>query len=243
MPRLLSPLHLAIFGSTMVIYTLPKLVPAPYGKPRPSSPMKKWHYLFLALGTLIMLPGLLSLPLNVAIVAVASGIVALAYFLPAIPFVNRKRLRDYGITKITMLTAVWTIATAVLPLMYWKVQVIDYPFEILLRYVFVFALCILFDIRDMQVDISNNIATLPNKIGIAYAFTLVHVSLVLFFMLSAMQYLVHPTAGRLTAAALTATVTAGVAMFVKRNPGHKGFVMMTDGMMLLYAVLIALPWV
>ncbi len=242
-PPMLSGLHMVVFGSTLIVYSLSRLIPNPYGKPRLAKPHKGWHYFFLFSGLIILALGIPALPFMALVVCGISGALAFAYFLPALPFGNKRRLRDYGMVKITVLTAVWAVATAVLPMIYWGANIAEYPFEILLRYVFVFALCILFDIRDMQADINNNIATLPNKVGIAYAFNLVHMSLLFFFTLSVMQYVWHPSAGRLTAAALTAVITAAVALFVKRNPGHKAFVAMTDGMMLLYAILVSIFWV
>jgi len=168
------------------------------------------------------------------------GLFAFSYFLPSLPHPEKKRLRDFGVLKILVLTAVWTAATAVLPMVYLGVSVANYPFEILLRFVLVFALCILFDIRDMETDSRKNIDTLPNRIGAAEAYRLVHTSLLLFILLSVVQYVRYPEAGRLVAAALTAIVTAIVAGYVRRHPGHKAFVAMTDGMMLLYAILVIL---
>jgi 4-hydroxybenzoate polyprenyltransferase len=237
---LFSGLHLAVFGSTLVIYNLPRLVPRPYNIPRPAQELRPWYYVFFLSGIFIMSWGVYTLPLGVKLISAILGVFAVSYFMPTLPLPEKKRLRDHGLLKILVLTAVWTAATAILPIMDEGARVIDYPFELVLRFVFVFALCILFDIRDMQVDSSKNIITLPNKIGVESAYDLVHLSLLLFIILSMVQHLRHPSAGRLFAAVLTSGVTALVARYVRRHPGHKAFVAMTDGMMLLYAVLILL---
>ncbi|MBX2905466.1 MAG: UbiA family prenyltransferase [Taibaiella sp.] len=233
---LTDSLHLMVFGSTLVVYNLPRMLPRVYGSPRPRHPLRPWFFVFFAAGIIIMLPGVLHLGKDILVVGTVLGLLAFSYFLPSLP--SRRRLRDYGIVKIVVLTAVWTVATAVLPMMYVNVAVSNYPFELLLRFVFVFALCVLFDIRDMELDSSRNIRTLPNRIGMKSAYILVHISLVVFVALSVMQHLRHPHLGRLIAAIITAIVTALVAEYVRRHPGHKAFVAMTDGMMLLYSVLV-----
>jgi len=229
-------LHLLVFGSTLVVYNLPRMLPRAYGSPRPRHPLRPWFFVLFACGIAIMIPGVLQLHRNILLTGAVLGIFAFSYFLPSLP--GRRRLRDYGLVKILVLTAVWTVATAILPMMYTGAAVTNYPFELLLRFVFVFALCVLFDIRDMELDSSRNIRTLPNRIGVKSAYILVHVSLLLFVVLSVLQHFRHPHPGRLLAAIVTAIVTALVAEYVRRHPGHKAFVAMTDGMMLFYAILV-----
>ncbi len=206
--------------------------------PRPPHLLAKWFFFFSSLGVVIMLAGLPSLTLPELSIAGICGIFAFAYFMPYLPFPVKKRLRDHGILKIIVLTSVWTCATGLLPIISLKMSVANYPLEIALRFVFVFALCILFDLRDMDTDISRNIATIPHKIGIDNAYRLVHLSLLLFVSLSFFQFIRYPVPGRLAAGLLTAIATFMVTGYVRKHPGHKAFVAMTDGMMLLYAALI-----
>lgn len=229
-------LHLLVFGSTLVVYNLPRMLPRAYGAPRPPHPLRPWFFVFFVCGIIIMIPALFHLRIDILVLGGVLGLLAFSYFLPSLP--SRRRLRDYGIVKILVLTAVWTVATAILPMMYTGAHIANYPFELLLRFVFVFALCVLFDIRDMELDSSRNIRTLPNRIGMKSAYTLVHISLVVFVALSVLQHMRYPHPGRLAAAISTAIVTAIVAEYVRRHPGHKAFVAMTDGMMLLYAILV-----
>jgi hypothetical protein len=98
------------------------------------------------------------------------GHIRVRLFLPLLPFKNKKRLRDFGYLKIIVLTGVWTTATSVLPMLYWQKNLAAYPLEILLRFVFVFALCVMFDLRDMRHDLENKIYTLPNKVGIVNSY-------------------------------------------------------------------------
>lgn len=237
---LVTHLHLLVFGSTLVVYNLPRMLPRPYGEKRTRQELNRWYIFFFFAGMAILLPAIPALPPVVLLISLAMGILAFAYFLPSLPLRNKKRLRDFGLLKILVLTAVWTGATSVLPIMYLRLSANDYPYEILLRFIFVFALCILFDLRDMETDSNRNIKTIPNKIGVSRSYLLVHVSLLVFVLLSFFQYIKYPIAGRLAAACLTAIATLIVSWYVRKHPGHKSFVAMTDGMMLLYAVLILL---
>jgi 4-hydroxybenzoate polyprenyltransferase len=236
----MSDLHLLVAGSTLVVYNIPGLVPRSYGEKRELPPFFLWRIGFAALG--VLLAGITAIRLPGAMLGYAGilGITAFAYFLPLLPIPQKKRLRDYGILKILVLTTVWTLATTLLPALYINHPLTNYPFEILLRFAFVFALCVLFDLRDMQTDKLRNINTVPNKIGINNSYRLVYGSLLLFILLSVVQYYRFHVPGRLIASVVTTVATVGVAAFARRNPGHGTFVLLTDGMMLLYATLVLL---
>jgi 1,4-dihydroxy-2-naphthoate octaprenyltransferase len=237
-PQINGDLHFAIFGGTLVIYNAPRLLPRPYGKPRTKHALSSWYFFFFSSGSILLARSLTALPFSVIVACGLLSVFAFAYYLPSLPY--KKRLRDYGIIKIVTLTTVWTGVTAFLPMMYRQASVADFSFELLLRFVFVFALCILFDIRDMKEDTYRSIATLPNRIGAPQAYKLVNILLLLFTILSIVQYTRYPVPERVVAATITAAVTALVVVYMKRHPNHKRFVAMTDGMMLLYAILVVL---
>ncbi|GAA4466798.1 hypothetical protein GCM10023093_21470 [Nemorincola caseinilytica] len=239
--QLITPLHGIIVGSTLVVYDLPRLIPRPYGRPRPHQPLKKWYIFFFCTGVLLTGLSLLWLPLKMILLCAIMGMFAFAYFLPALPG-RRKRLRDFGLLKILVLTSVWTIATTALPMMLYGAEPMHYPFEFALRFVLVFVLCVLFDLQDIPTDISYNIATLPHRLGERRSYLLVYVSLAVFVALSVAQYVRYPLMPqRSLAALLTAVATIWVALYVRRRPDRAIFIALTDGMMLLYAVLVLLP--
>jgi 1,4-dihydroxy-2-naphthoate octaprenyltransferase len=127
----------------------------------------------------------------------------------------------------------------VLPLLYWKKSLLTYPFEILIRFVFLFTLCVAFDIRDMQTDRKNSILTLPNLIGAKNSYRLMDVSILAFVTLSALQYIRYPSTGRIIAEIISAISTKAVIQYSKRHPSDRVYLGMVDGMMLLYGCLIA----
>jgi len=239
---LASSLHSIILGSTLVVYNAPRLLPRPYGKPRAPQPLKKWYVFFFVAGMALTGASLLWLPPKLILLCAVMSIFAFAYFLPALPG-RRKRLRDFGLVKITVLTSVWTVATTILPMHYLGADPLQYPFELILRFVFVFTLCVLFDLQDIQTDIGNNIATLPHRLGEARSYKLVYISLAIFVGLSVAQYVRHPDMPQRSAAALlTASATVWVASYVRSQPHRAVFIALTDGMMLLYALLVLLPF-
>jgi 1,4-dihydroxy-2-naphthoate octaprenyltransferase len=168
------------------------------------------------------------------------AVLSFAYSLPILPLKNKRRLKDFGWVKILVLTLVWTIVTSVLPMLYWDVSLSAYPFEILIRFVFLFTLCVAFDIRDMQTDLEAGIATLPNLIGVKNSYRLMDVALVLFVLLSIIQYIRYPIAGRLAGEVITALATKLVINHSKTHSSDRVYLGLVDGMMLLYGLLMLL---
>lgn len=241
-PPLLSSLHLLVYGSTLLVYNVHYLVKPSYpelsDKFAWSQHYKFWHYGGLLTGIACCAYGVLTLPLAIFYACVVLGLLSFAYSLPLLPFKDKKRLKDFGWVKILVLTSVWTIVTSILPMLYWDKPIQQYPFEILLRFVFMFTLCVAFDIRDMQTDKDANIYTLPNIIGLQNSYRLMDAALVLFALLSVVQYLRYPFAGRLIAELLSAVVTAAVIRYSKTHSSDKVYLGFVDGMMLLYALLV-----
>ena len=237
-PRLATGLHLLIFGSTLLVYNTPRLIKRRGVYPANPQKLRMWYRFFFGAGLLMTLVGLYRMPTHLQVCSVVLGCFAFAYFLPVLPFESRKRIRDWGWLKITVLALVWTTATAILPVLYWGRSVVAYPYEIVLRLLFIFALCVLFDIRDMRKDLANNIATLPNKVGIDNSYGLIRLSLLLFVIVSLIQYMRFPDAARLAGALLTAIITEAVAIYLRRKPSDRAYAALADGVMLVYAVIV-----
>jgi 4-hydroxybenzoate polyprenyltransferase len=233
-PPVISYLHMLVLGSTLVVYNAPRILL----KRRKLPLHKAWYYFFFSSGFVLMVASLFTLSWQIVLLAVALGLLAFAYTLPLLPFENTKRLREIGWIKITVLAGVWTIATSILPIIYLNKHISDYPFEILLRFVFIFTLCVIFDIRDMQKDLKNNILTLPHKMGIRNSYRLINITLVLFLFLSVLQFYKYHHAGRLAGALLTSVATWLVVLYLRRRPSERAYLLLADGVMLLYAGLV-----
>ncbi len=237
-PQLFNHLHVLVLGSSLVVYNIPKIILGPGKRMRLNA---TWYYIFFAAGFVMIVTAFWWMTMNVITVSIVLGAFAFAYSLPLLPFRNKKRLREFGWLKIMVLASVWTIATSILPLLFLGKNTGDYPFEIVMRFAFIFTLCIVFDIRDMQSDLDNNINTLPHKVGIENSYRLINFTLVIFVVLSILQHLRYPQTGRLAGAILTSAITWLVVLYLKRRPSEKAYLLFADGVMLLYAVLILIP--
>src|SRR5690606_18217476 len=85
-----------------------------------------------------------------------------------LPFLGKnKRLRDIGQIKIFLIAGVWAFITVVLPFVDHGA---GFSFALVLisleRAVFIFAITLPFDIRDMKVDSQELLTTIPGRIGI-----------------------------------------------------------------------------
>ena len=153
------------------------------------------------------------------------------------PIVNKKKLREFGLWKIFLIATVWAVVTVILP----AVSVQDFQFSwelsvmILERCLFIFALTIPFDIRDIENDLAKGIQTIPLKIGYRHSIAVAIFSLVAFAVLagSRLQF-----TGQTSSSMVYACVTlVSMVLISKANPHRSDlyFTCVIDGMMLLLA--------
>lgn len=111
----------------------------------------------------------------------ALGLFTLLYAVPFLP--NHKNLRHIKILKIIIIAAVWALATAGLPL----VNAFDFDLLTLLRilnyFVFVLAIIIPFEIRDLKFD-APNLGTLPQLIGVTKTKKIGYLLLAIYLLIS-----------------------------------------------------------
>jgi len=239
-PALTSDLHILVFGSTLLVYNAPRLFIITRLR-HPGRPNALWYLYFFFLGATCTAYGLAVMPVQMISASCILGLFAFGYFLPLLPFRSKKRrLRDFGWVKISVLASVWTMATSVLPMIYWQKDPASYPVEILLRLSFIFTLCIIFDIRDVQTDTQENMNTLPQKVGVENSYRIIDIMLIVFAALSVVQYLRYPHGARLIGALLTAIVTRAVATYLRRRPTDRAYLFLADGVMLVYSFLVLL---
>ena len=243
-PAIITTLHILVFGSTLFVYNAPRVLRKAFARENNNqgilSNYRFWYFVFFFAGLLTSISSFFRLSWHMIIACGILGAIALSYSLPLLPFKNKKRLREYGWLKIIVLASVWTIATSVLPILYYNKHISHYPFEILLRFFFIFTLCVLFDIRDMQTDMQNNLHTLPNKMGIKNSYRLINITLLLFVGLSFIQYVRYASFERLMGAIFTAVITKFIAGYLQKHPSDRAYMGLADGVMLVYSLLVLL---
>ena len=103
-----------------------------------------------------------------------------------------------------------------------------------------FVLCLLFDIRDIEIDRQEKIHTLAVMLGKKRSYFLSYTLLVLFMILSIAQYFYLPQMGFLVAMLLSAAATFITVELTKKINSDYIYLAGIDGMMLLQALLIYL---
>ena len=90
-------------------------------------------------------------------------ILSLAY---VIPFWKGQRMRDIAYIKVFIIAFVWSLVTTVIPL--WSIELENTSMNLIIveRFLFILAITIPFDVRDLQIDRQQGVKTLPSAMGV-----------------------------------------------------------------------------
>ena len=233
--------YLFVFGATLVQYNLHYLAKK---TALPGSARFRWskknagsHKILAAAGLILIIVGLFSFQLRHFIFLSLLGFITLLYSQPVLPF-KRKRLKDFGVLKIFTLTLLWTVVTVWFPVSQALYTDTSFLLIFLRRFIFIFILCLVFDIRDMEVDGRENRRTIPVILGEKKAYLISYILLVLFAALTFVQHLKTPDLVQLNAMLLSAGATFIMIEFTKKNRSDLAYLASIDGMMLLQAALV-----
>jgi hypothetical protein len=165
------------------------------------------------------------------------ALISMAYYLSfKIGPAKFTSLRSIPFLKAFIITYVWTASTVLLPALrngfnLWNEEVLKIFSE---RYLFLFALAIIFDIRDMQSD-NKKILTIPGAIGP------LNTKLISFALLILNGFLVsiHYTEASLLIPLIISIVLTGVFIYkAKPNSGEYYFLGLLDGAMALQFIVM-----
>ncbi|MEO8765648.1 MAG: UbiA family prenyltransferase [Ginsengibacter sp.] len=233
-----------VFGATLVQYNLHYLVKTTAVKNsyrlQWSSGNKTVHKALLFLGIALIIFSFLSFRLHHFIILAILGAVAFLYSYPGIPFSGKKRIKDYGFLKIITLALLWTLVTVWFPANGFQFENNIFIFVFLKRFVFLFVLCLVFDIRDIDVDRNENIRTLPVLLGKGKSYFTAYILLIGFVILSLLQFFYFDDKGILIAMLLSAAATFFTIELTKKTNSDFIYLAGIDGMMLLQAMLVYL---
>lgn len=230
-----------VFGATLVQYNLhyvSKKV-AIDGSPRLTwtRNRQKTHYVLIGLGMAMILYSLFTFELVHYFILLILGIISFLYSFPFLPFPNKKRLKDFGVVKILVLSLVWTLVTVWFPASTFTYDPELFYFVLIKRFIFMFVLCMVFDIRDSLIDKEAGINTVAVLLGSKKAYSFTYLMLALFVIIVIIENILFP--GRfLFAFLISAVVTAGVIQYSKKNNSDITCLFGVDGMMLLQSLLI-----
>lgn len=102
---------------------------------------------------------------SVQLALIIPAVISLAYVIPFLG--SNRRLRDMDHIKIFLVAIVWAWVTVLLPgLEYGLVIDQNFVFLFLERMLFIFAITLPFDIRDLKVDEHSKVKTIPAQLGV-----------------------------------------------------------------------------
>lgn len=233
-----------VFGATLLQYNLhystKKIAVKDSERLRWSYNNKKIHFFLLLVGALLILFSFFYFQLKHFVILALLGAISFLYSFPFLPFAKRRRIKDYGLLKIVTLSLLWTLVTVWFPVNNMPFDKLLFIFVFVKRFIFMFILCLLFDLRDIEIDRKENIDTLPIMLGKKQSYNLSYILLVLFLTIALLQYLYLPQLRFLFAMIVSAAVTFLIIERTKKTNSDFIYLAGIDGMMLLQAFLVYL---
>jgi 4-hydroxybenzoate polyprenyltransferase len=205
---------------------------------------KPLYYTLITLTSLTLALTLFYMPLRTWCVFISVGILGIAYTFPVIPTPKGwKRLRDIYWLKTFWIALAFSILTTFLPVLYFqpissilKPPVLFIFFRALL---FIFSICIPFDIRDIHFDKLKQVRTLPVILGPSASIYIAIALMLLFLSLVCIQFLYFSLNLHFTYALFaSALITILLLLLSKRKRSALLYPLLYDGSMLLQCLLI-----
>jgi 4-hydroxybenzoate polyprenyltransferase len=201
---------------------------------------KKIHFYLLVIGSLLILFSFFSFHLKHFIILACLGAISFLYSFPFFRIGNKKRIKDFGFLKIVTLSLLWTLVTVWFPVNSMQVDSRLFTLVFVKRFVFMFVLCLLFDLRDVEIDKEEKINTLPVMLGKKRSYFLSYVLLLVFLALSLIKYFYFPQPAYLIGMLISTVCTFLIIERTRKTNSDFIYLAGIDGMMLLQAALIFL---
>ena len=244
----LHPYLFIIFFATIFEYNLHRLITILHNPDALDDEKHSWvkkntkafYVLVAASVTGFVIAVLLARPL-VLLVLFPIGLITLFYSLPV--FKSKKtifRLREIPGLKIILISLVWSASTILLPIVQ-SGHLFPAPHiaaMLLERFLFVFAITLPFDIRDMRSDQASGLKTIPLWIGEQNSLRLASLMLLLFAGLACLHYTVTKQGFVIPAFVLSALSTLFFIRNKKIRVMKQYHYFVLDGTMLLQGLLI-----
>ncbi|MBP9151941.1 MAG: UbiA family prenyltransferase [Flavobacteriales bacterium] len=191
-----APIFVFIFGSTLVIYNL-NMISGLEELRIMGTHSERHHWCMdneqlmkftLVIGLILTAVSVWFLNNVIWLLMIPLGVVSIAYTIPVIrKNAARIRLREIGLWKIFLIASVWTGMTVILPAVH--LYGLDQIMELISwrlalgRFLFILAITIPFDIRDLVNDAKKEIRTIPSTIGWKKSIVLSQLLLLSFLLL------------------------------------------------------------
>jgi 4-hydroxybenzoate polyprenyltransferase len=181
-----------------------------------------------------------TLPKAAQLYALGLGVLTALYGFVSIPLGSKGvKLRNVGLLKTVFVAVVWSVSTVMIPLAGTGIDPLLLVFLLLRRFLFVLALTICFEIKDMEADSSEGLRTLPMLLGLTGTKVLAQAVLILLMLINTLQYFAFSADAYDTVAVnLSLLISIAVIYPIKENFSPYWYYIGLDGMMLLQFVLV-----
>lgn len=228
-----------VFSSTLALYNLPVFIPGNFSSG--GSERHQWVFaqkkmlMFICLiaavisGTL-----LLFFPIKFMFWFAPVAILSVAYFFP------QTQLRGIAVVKTIVVAFVWTCTTAVFPLLLnsgFDRHCFNEPNATILlqNFLFVFPLCLVFNVRDIEADKRVGVRTLPVIYGVKFTIAVCLVFLAVFIALVILSpFLEDAQAGLL----LSGLLASFLILYASDKRSDIYYTLWIDGMILVQVILL-----
>ncbi len=168
------------------------------------------------------------------------AVVTLFYGFVDIPFLKPSRkLRDFGLLKTFFVALVWSVTTVIVPLSNTFVESDMLVFLFLRRFLFVMALTIVFEIKDLKSDEEYNLKTIPMRLGISNTKLLAQGVLFLLMLINSVQYFFFDVSLlNMMAVNLSLLVSILCIQPVNEETNDWWYYFVLDGMMMLQFIFV-----
>lgn len=177
---------------------------------------------------------------NTKIIVLALAAFTALYGFVNIPVTNPKRkLRDFGLLKTFFVATVWSVTTVVVPLENSFVEPSMLVFLLLRRFLFVLALTMVFEIKDMKSDAQDGLRTLPILFGVSTTKLIAQLTLFALLLINLVQYFFFDIAlMNMLAVNLSVFISILCIQPLKEETPEVWYYLVLDGMMILQFVFV-----
>lgn len=183
-----------------------------------------------------------TLSTNNKLIVIGVGVFTAFYGFVSLPFTgSRLKLRDFGLLKTLFVGLVWSVTTVIIPLEGQYVEPAMLVFLLLRRFLFIFALTLVFEIKDQATDREYHLRTLAMVLGVSKTKIFAQLTLLLLVVINLIQYFFYEISlGNMLAVNLSLLASIIIIQPVNEDTPEPWYYFGIDGMMVLQFIFVLL---